>query len=97
MRNITKGQVMRIANKLAKPYGMTANDATEGKWSRSGQPNVVRGEHENAGCAYIISWEESPDYEWTYGDDAFNVTESIVGGKFYCEAINHWCLGFYPV
>lgn len=82
MKQITYGQAVATADALAARYGV---DRSEGYG-----PWIYPGSHENSASDWIISWEECPDYEWTFREDI------PAPDGFYAEAINHFAVAFFP-
>lgn len=78
---ITYGQAVATADALAAQYGVDRQEGY-GPW-------IFPGSHENSSSAWIISWEECPDYDW--------VTNEIPAPPgFYAEPINHFAIAFFP-
>ncbi|MCK0441087.1 hypothetical protein MUG78_16935 [Gordonia alkaliphila] len=89
-KQIRRNQVEAIAAALSKHY------STDGGGSGLGGPKVFPGEHEESSSAWIISWEECPDYEWVYNLDLFSDLCDQHAPGFFAEPINHFAMAFYP-
>lgn len=96
---LTKGQVEKIARKLAAQYGAQyqpipyEDREKEEHWGYMG-PWVFPGSHEESESDWIISWEMCPEYQWSYHELIAQLTAEVAPG-FYPEAANHIAVGFY--
>jgi len=92
---ISREDVVVIAQKLADHYGVPFTDNPAHPFNSEG-PVVVSGDHEESTSAWIVSWEEGVQFDWVGDDQLLERLVAQVADQFYPQALNHWCVAFYP-
>lgn len=88
--NATRTQVAEIAARYSALLEVPFSD---GQWE-PGEATVVAGSHEEADADWIVSWEEGP-YGWVDSEALNELAQDVLGGDWYAQPINHWCVAFY--